>query len=101
MPLCSVAEQHEIVAKVSALFALAADVEPCAKIGMARAEQLAPAILAKAFRGELVTTEAELALTEGRDYETAGQLVCTCSVVGYEQRTQRKSAAHDEATIVR
>jgi hypothetical protein len=33
------------------------------------------AILAKAFRGELVPTEAELARAEGRDYEPASVLL--------------------------
>lgn len=39
------------------------------------AEGLTRAVLAKAFRGELVTTEAELALADGRAYETAEQLL--------------------------
>ena len=33
------------------------------------------AILAKAFRGELVPTEAELARRDGRPYETASKLL--------------------------
>lgn len=33
------------------------------------------AILAKAFRGELVPTEAELATQDGRDYEPASVLL--------------------------
>ena len=32
-------------------------------------------MLAKAFRGELVETEAELAAKEGREFETAEQLL--------------------------
>ena len=36
-----------------------------------RADRLTQAVLAKAFRGELVPTEAELARIEGRDYEPA------------------------------
>jgi len=31
--------------------------------------------LAKAFRGDLVVTEADLAKSEGRDFETADQLL--------------------------
>jgi len=42
---------------------------------MARADKLTQAILAKAFRGELVPTEAELARREGRDYEPASVLL--------------------------
>jgi hypothetical protein len=36
---------------------------------------LTQSILAKAFRGELVSTEAELAERDGRTYESAGQLL--------------------------
>jgi type I restriction enzyme, S subunit len=36
---------------------------------------LTQAILAKAFRGELVPTEAELARREGREYEPAAALL--------------------------
>ena len=43
--------------------------------GTARAEKLTQAILAKAFRGELVPTEAELARQEGRTYEPASDLL--------------------------
>ena len=40
-----------------------------------RAEKLTQAILAKAFRGELVPTEAELARRERRSYESAPELL--------------------------
>ena len=39
------------------------------------ADRLTQGILAKAFRGELVPTEAELAKAEGRSYETAEELL--------------------------
>ena len=42
---------------------------------MARAENLTQAILAKAFRGELVPTEAQLACREGPSYESASDLL--------------------------
>lgn len=54
-----------------ALFKLADAIERRVAVAMARAEKLTQAILAKAFRGELVPTEAELARREGRDYEPA------------------------------
>jgi type I restriction enzyme S subunit len=38
-------------------------------------DRLTQAILATAFRGELVPTEAELARREGRSYEPAGELL--------------------------
>ena len=38
-------------------------------------DKLTRAVLAKAFRGELVPTEAELARAEDRDYEPASVLL--------------------------
>lgn len=64
-------EQHEIVRRVGALFKLADEIEAQIYAATKRADKLTQAILAKAFRGELVPTEAELARREGRDYETA------------------------------
>src|SRR5437763_1114598 len=65
------AEQHEIVRRAEALFRLAEAIERRVAQAAARAEKLPQAILNKAFRGELVPTEAELARREGRDYEPA------------------------------
>ncbi len=50
------AEQHEIVRRVDALFARAEAVEREAAAATKRAETLTQAVLGKAFRGELVTT---------------------------------------------
>jgi len=75
VPLPPLAEQHEIVRRVEALFKLADTIERRVAAATARADKLTQAILAKAFRGELVPTEAELARSEGRDYETAEQLL--------------------------
>jgi len=68
-------EQHEIVRRVEALFAFADSIE--AKVAAARekTEKLRQSILAKAFSGELVETEAEIAGKEGRDYEMAEVLL--------------------------
>jgi len=49
--------------------------------GTSRAEKLTQAILAKAFRGELVPTEAERAQQEGRDCETAAGLLVRIQAV--------------------
>jgi type I restriction enzyme S subunit len=40
-----------------------------------RGQKLTQTILVKAFRGELVATEAELARREGRSYESASELL--------------------------
>jgi len=75
VPLPTLAEQHEIVRRVEALFKLADSIEKRVAAATARAEKLTQAILAKAFRGELVSTEAELARREGRSYEPASALL--------------------------
>jgi hypothetical protein len=51
-------------------------------------ERLPQAVLVRAFRGELVPTEAELAAAEGRDYEPASVLLERIK----ESRKQNKSA---------
>ena len=69
------AEQHEIVRRVDALFKLADAIERRVAAATRRSERLTQAILAKAFRGDLVPTEAELGRREGRDYEPASVLL--------------------------
>jgi len=73
--ICPLDEQEEIVRRVEALFKLADTIEKRVGAASLRAEKLTQAILAKAFRGELVPTEAELARREGRSYETAFELL--------------------------
>lgn len=76
MPLAlpPIGEQDEIVRRVAALFQLAGAAELRAAAATSRADKIGQSILAKAFRGELVPTEAELARQEGRDYEPAALL---------------------------
>ncbi|MEK6300670.1 MAG: restriction endonuclease subunit S [Acidobacteriota bacterium] len=68
-------EQSEIVRRVEALFKLADQIEGGYRKAQAHVDKLTQSILAKAFRGELVPTEAELARREGRDYEPASVLL--------------------------
>ena len=75
VPFCPLSEQLEIVRRVEALFKLADSIEKRVAAATARANKLAQSILAKAFRGELVPTEAELARREGRSYEPASALL--------------------------
>jgi type I restriction enzyme S subunit len=75
VPFCPLAEQQEIVRQVEALFKLADAIEERVSASTKRAKKLTQAILAKAFRGELVRTEAELARRENRSYETASDLL--------------------------
>lgn len=71
IPLPPIAEQEEIVNRVNALLELTDEVETRVAAAGRHADKLTQAILAKAFRGELVPTEAELARREGREYEPA------------------------------
>jgi len=64
-------EQHEIVRRAAALFALADRIEAEVAAAREKTETLRQSILARAFSGRLVPTEAELARREGREYEPA------------------------------
>jgi restriction endonuclease S subunit len=75
VPFCSPAEQKEIVSRVEGLFGLAEKIEARYKIAQQVVDRLSQSIIAKAFRGELVPTEAELAEREGRPYESAEELL--------------------------
>jgi type I restriction enzyme S subunit len=75
LPMPPLAEQQEIVLRVEQLFKFADAIERRMAAAMVRAEKLIQSVLAKAFRGELVPTEAELARAEGRDYEPASVLL--------------------------
>jgi type I restriction enzyme S subunit len=75
LPVPPLGEQHAIVRRVGALLKLADTIEKQLTAATALAERLTQSILAKAFRGELVPTEAELARKENRDYESASALL--------------------------
>jgi type I restriction enzyme S subunit len=75
VPLPPTEERVEIVRRLKLLFAISETTEKHLAAATARAEKLSQAILAKAFSGELVPTEAELARAEGRDYEAAETLL--------------------------
>jgi type I restriction enzyme, S subunit len=68
-------EREEIVRRIQSLFSLADAIERRVTAALVRAEKLPQAILSRAFAGELVPTEAELARSEGRSYETAEELL--------------------------
>ncbi|MBI5510431.1 MAG: restriction endonuclease subunit S [Deltaproteobacteria bacterium] len=71
LPLPPLGEQREIVRRVATLFRLADTIEARVAAGTARADKLTQAVLARAFRGELVPTEAALARREGRTPQPA------------------------------
>lgn len=67
--------QQEIVRRVRALLIVADEVERRFAKAQEHVEKLRLSLLVKAFRGELVPTEAELARREGRGYESAADLL--------------------------
>ncbi|HKQ93744.1 MAG TPA: restriction endonuclease subunit S [Blastocatellia bacterium] len=67
IPLPPFDEQQEIVRHVETLFKLIDQIEARYQKVKPLVDKLQQSILAKAFRGELVPTEAELARREGRD----------------------------------
>ena len=91
LPLPPLPEQHEIVRRVEALFAWANAVERRVAAATERVEKLAQATLAKAFRGELVPTEAELARGAGREYEPASALLARVRGEGKENASKAEA----------
>jgi type I restriction enzyme S subunit len=75
IPFPSIAEQEEIARKVDAILTLADAIQRRVVVGMDLDDTLQQSILLRAFRGELVPTEAELARLEGRSFETASELL--------------------------
>ena len=90
VPFCCEEEQQEIVRRVEALFRLADTIEKRVAAATAQAGKLTQAILARAFRGELVPTEAELARREGRSYEPASALLAKIEAQRKAVKPQRK-----------
>lgn len=90
VPFCSLAEQKEIVRRVNGLFMLADKIETRYKVVQQQVNRLPQSILAKAFGGELVPTEAELAAREGRTYESAEQLLQRIQAAGRQLHPEKK-----------
>ncbi len=74
-PLPPIKEQGEIMRAVGSLLAVADVVEARVTAATSRADKVPQAILSKAFRGELVPTEAEFARAEGREFESAEEML--------------------------
>jgi type I restriction enzyme S subunit len=89
--LAPLTEQQEIVQRVERLFTLADKIGTRYKEARQRVDHLSQSILAKAFQGELVPTETELAEAEGRAYETAEQLLKRVQTVYRDGSDKRDS----------
>ncbi len=70
-----VKEQKEIARRLDSVFKITDSVMNRKTTAIEQIERLEQSILSKAFRGELVTTEAELARNEDRSYEPASALL--------------------------
>jgi len=99
IPLPPPAEQYEIVRRIEALFKLAEKIEKGVIEAEVKAEKLIQAILAKAFRGELVSTEAELARREGRSYEPVPVLLERIGKAREEARPRTKKTKKKEKGV--
>ncbi len=75
LPVPPLVEQREIVRRVEELFAFADATERRVVAAEERTERLRRTILARAMRGELVPTEAELGGGEGGGFEPASDLL--------------------------
>jgi type I restriction enzyme S subunit len=75
VPLPPLREQELIVERVSALLKVENEVGQRVEAASQGINELTQLILGKAFRGELVPTEAELARHENRDYKPASLLL--------------------------
>ncbi len=89
-----VEEQREIVQRAAKLLALADRIEDRYQGAKKQVDSLTQSILAKAFRGELVPTEADLAAREGRDYESAARLLERIRVTSTKPNTVSESGRH-------
>jgi type I restriction enzyme S subunit len=92
-------EQVEIVRRVEALLGLADRIEARYMAVKQQVDHLPQSILAKAFRGELVPTEAELAEREGRSYESADELLKRIRLS--KQTTTRSSENKNSRRVTR
>ncbi len=90
LPIPPVNEQAEIVRVLKNMLRLASAIDVRVNVATTRANKLPQAILSKAFSGELVPTEAELARLEGRTYETAEELLKRVTALGSDVPSARK-----------
>ncbi len=95
VPVPPLREQQEVVRRVTAFLSLAESIEQRATSARWRVESLTQAVLARAFRGELVQTEADLARKERRTYEPASELIArfNASLNGEARRLQSKKTS--------
>jgi len=75
IPLCPLFEQHRIVSAIESYFTRLDDAVATLERVQRNLKRYRASVLKAAVEGRLVPTEAELARTEGRDYEPASVLL--------------------------
>jgi hypothetical protein len=100
VPLPPLEEQRKIVEKIEAQFRMADTKEERLALAQNLTERMWPQVLARAVRGRLVATEAELAREEGREYEPATDLLDRMSAGRLVQRTARKGTVESTGGII-
>lgn len=83
------------------MFALADKIEARVMAAPARADKLIQSTLAKAFRGELVSTEHSLAEAEGCAYESAEELLKRVGGVSDAVKTNSRRNAESKRLAVK
>lgn len=101
LKLPSIEEQKEIVRRVALFQECASIIESHVTLARGHVDGLTQSLFAKAFRGELVPTEAELARREGRDCEPASVLLeriradrAKAKIVPAPKRIVKEASAH-------
>ncbi|HEV2523416.1 MAG TPA: restriction endonuclease subunit S [Candidatus Acidoferrales bacterium] len=92
VPFCRLAEQQEIVRRMEKLFAIADQIETRFAEAHKRVDSITQSLLAKAFRGELVPTEFELAKAEGHSFESAEELLKRIGRNGEPKKNKTKGS---------
>ena len=93
LPLCSEAEQDQLVHKVGEKLEIVSRVEALFSDFLPMLNSLERQILGKAFRGELVPTEVELARREGRSYQSASELLERMKAGGHSPAPKAQATA--------
>jgi type I restriction enzyme, S subunit len=92
IPFPSHDEQKEIVRRIESLFLLADRLEARLSAARLHVDAIPTSLLARAFRGELVSTEAARAEAERRTFESAAELLGRIQHDHETERSPEKSA---------
>ncbi|MGE0785534.1 MAG: restriction endonuclease subunit S [Sandaracinaceae bacterium] len=90
LPFPPVEEQAEIVRRMDALFDLLGTLETRVASATRPSQLVSQAVLAKAFAGQLVPTEAEVAAGDGRSFESATELLMRLSANGTDKSKPKR-----------